>query len=83
MRSIIFLACVVSTSAFSQQLPPLEPVNELIACRGQVEWNLNNARIAAGYAEQYRVENLGLASKVATLEAKLKEATEATPASPK
>lgn len=75
MRYIMFVTCVMlSSPAWSQQLPILDPANELIACRGQVEWNVHNARIAAGYAEQYRVENLGLESKIAALEAKLKEA---------
>lgn len=72
MRFIIIAACVVSFPVIAQQLPQLDPSNELMACRGQVEWNVNNARIAAGYAEQFRLENSALVAKVTALEAKLK-----------
>ena len=63
----------------AQQLPPLDPANELVACRGQVEWNVNNARIGAGYAEQFRVEGEALKKQVADLKKRLAEAEEKVP----
>lgn len=71
MRLLILLC--LSSSALAQGLPPLDPINELTACRGQVEWITTSARVGAGYAEQFRLETEQLKKKILELEAKLKE----------
>ena len=69
---IVYLGLMLYAAA--QPLPPLDPVNELVACRGQVEWNVNNARIGGGYAEQFRVEAEALKQQIADLKKRLAEA---------
>ncbi len=79
MRTVIVLVLCVAAPAVAQQLPPLDPANELVACRGQVEWNVNNARIGAGYAEQFRVEAVALKDQIVDLKKRLAEAEAKVP----
>ena len=78
MRALALLLCL-ALPVVAQPLPPLDPANELVACRGQVEWNVNNARIGAGYAEQFRVEGEALKKEVADLKQRLAEAEAKAP----
>jgi hypothetical protein len=59
-------------------LPPLDPAYELMACSGQVDWNIRNARTAAGYAEQFRSLVAELSAKIAGLEKELADVKAAT-----